>query len=120
MSSKLAGPVAFSVDGVNYDVVDSLTYSTGGWRREELLSLSGPKGEFREVPYHGRITANIRDHRDSSLADWQAMSNVTVIARLANGKTVSGSGLFVLDAIEINAADATFSVTFCGAEIIES
>lgn len=120
MPTKLAGAVAFSVDGVNYDVVDTISYQSGGWRREELLSLSGAKGEFREVPFHGRISVNIRDHRGSSLADWQAMSDVTVIARLANGKTVSGSGLFVIDAVEINAADATFAVTFCGAEIIES
>ena len=120
MSKKVAGVIAFSVNSVNFDVVDSITYEVGGFRREPMPVLSGNRAQYKEIPIDGTIKANIRDTGSTGAADWMAYTDATVIARLGNGKTVTGTGMYVSDSIEVSGTDAVFSVTFIGAEVLES
>lgn len=117
---RLAGITLFSVNGAYFDVVGDVSWAQGGWKREPLISLSGPKGEFKEVPYDGMIKATLRDKGDLSIDDFAKMEDVTVVVENANGKSISGSAMYCTGEIEVNPIDATFGVTFQGASVEEN
>lgn len=115
---RRAGVTGGFINGVSYDITEA-RYSPSRWVRETLKGLNGIHG-YSENPQQGRITMTIRDASGMTVSDFNNMSAVSVQLQLANGKAVSGDGMWVTEAIEVSAAEATFEVTFEGFDLVES
>jgi hypothetical protein len=111
-SRRLAGIVSFTVDGESWDVVDGLEYQPDGASRETLKGQSRVEG-FSEMPNQGMISATLRDRGDEAVRNLGAKTHATVIAISANGKTVSGFGMWrVGEPPSVKTKDGTFEIKF--------
>lgn len=106
----LAGTATVSVDGVSYLLKGDLEYQVSGEKRETLLGQDGPHGPSGVV-IQGYISGTFRDSGTISMSDIAAMIGVTVVAELANGKTVIGTnGWRVGEPPVVKTEDGTFDV----------
>jgi hypothetical protein len=110
-TKRLAGIAYISVNGKTYMLAADAAYSVSKVSRETLVGQDRVHG-FSEKPKAGSISAQLRDARDLTVADFNAMDDVTVVLELANGKTVVGSNMWTVDAQEVKTAEATFEVKF--------
>lgn len=115
----LAGTSFLFIDGVEYAVVDSVGYQVARSVKETLTGQNGVHG-FSVKPVAPFITAKIRDSAGTSVADFEAMENVSVSLELTSGKRITGNGMWCVNAQEVNSDDATFTVRFEGPDVQES
>lgn len=106
---RLAGIAFLTVDGVNYMLQGDLEYQVSRVSRDTLVGQDKVHG-FSEKPVAGHISGTLRDSAGLSLADINAMTNVTVIIELANGKTVIGRNMWAVDVQAVKTMEATFEV----------
>lgn len=109
----LAGIAYLSIDGTPYQVAGGAKYDVSTVSREGLVGMDGPHG-FKETPKFGSISVSLRDSGGLSVAALNAMTSVTVVLQLANGKTIMGGACFTADAQEVDAAEATLEVKWLG------
>lgn len=110
-TNRLAGIASVWIDGVTYMLVGDLSYSCSTAKRESLAGQSGVQG-YSEMPVAPFISATLRDSAELSLVDINGMTNVTVVCELANGKTVTGRNMWIVDVQEVKTQEATFEVRF--------
>lgn len=110
-TKRLAGIAYITVNGKSYMLAADATYSVSKVSRETLTGQDRVHG-FSEKPKAGSISGQFRDARDLTVADFNAMDDVTVVLELANGKTVVGSNMWTVEAQEVKTAEATFEVKF--------
>lgn len=115
---RLAGTVFLYVDGQNYMLAGDFEYSVSTVSRETLIGMDRVHG-FSAKPNAGHIAGTIRDSSSLSLAQINAMENVTVIAQLTNGKTIVGRNMWAVDTQTAKAADATIEIKFEGTDVSE-
>jgi hypothetical protein len=108
-TNRLAGVAYVSVDGQSYMLVGDLTYSVSKISRETLIGQDRVHG-YAEKPHAGFISGTFRDAGGLTVANFNAMTNVTVTAELANGKTVIGRNMWTVEAQEIKTAEGSFDV----------
>lgn len=106
---KLAGTAFITVDGINYMLQGEFTWGVAQVNRETLIGMDGIHG-YKEKPIAGFIAATIRDADNLTVADFNAMTNVTVVGELANGKTIIGRNMWTVTAQEVKSEDAVFEV----------
>lgn len=112
-TNRLAGTAFLSVNGITYQLEGALTYSPVKVMRETLKGQDGVHG-YKEMPEPGKIGGSIRDSGGLTVADFNAMTDATIVLQLANGKTVTGSNMWTVDAIEVDTVDAKFEVKWEG------
>ena len=112
-ATRRAGIASLEINGEVVDVASDLAYDATYIKREMLLGQSGIQG-FSEMPKTGSISATIRDSGSMSVANFMQMTNVPVVAVLANGKTVYGDSLTCTECSEVKTGEATFDVKFEG------
>lgn len=110
---RLAGVANIYVDGASYMLAGDLAYSPSKVKRESLVGQDSVHG-FSEMPVAGYISGTFRDAASLTVADFNAMSNVTVVCTLANNKTVTGVGMWVVEVQEVKTQEGTFEVRFEG------
>ena len=115
----LAGTASVTVDGTTYMVEGAFKYRPSTVKRETLTGMDGVHG-YKETPVAGAISMSLRDAGDFLVATVNGMRNVTVVAQLANGKLITGSGMWSVDDQEVDSADAKFDVRFEGLTVTES
>lgn len=115
----LAGIASLTIDGVNYLVAGDLKYQVSGRKRETLEGQDSIHG-FSEKPRAGKISLSLRDRGDLSVAAVQAMTNVTIVAELANGKTIVGSNMWSVEDQEVDTTDGKFDAVFEGKSVQEA
>jgi hypothetical protein len=108
-TNRLAGIAYVSVDGQSYMLEGDLTYSVSKVARETLIGQDRVHG-YSEKPHAGFISGTFRDAGGLTVANFNAMTNVTVTAELANGKTVILRNGWTVDAQEVKTAEGTFEV----------
>ncbi|MDE2342917.1 MAG: phage tail tube protein [Betaproteobacteria bacterium] len=118
-SKRLAGVASMTIDGDVWDVVGDLEYSPSTVARETLKGQTAVEG-YSEMPTQGYISARLRDRADETVYSLNGKTGTTIIAQLANGKTVYGYGLWQTGEIGVNTQEATFSIKFEGASVVES
>ena len=118
-TKRLAGLARITVDGIAQMLAGELTYSMNVTTRETLMGQDKVHG-FKEMPHAGFISASIRDSAGLSVADFNAMSNVTVVCEVANGKTVVGRGMWTVDAQEVDSQEGKFTVKWEGVSVEEA
>jgi hypothetical protein len=110
---RLAGVANVYVNGASYMLAGDLAYSPSKVKRESLVGQDSVHG-FSEMPVAGYISGTFRDAASLTVADFNGMSNVTVVCTLANGKTVTGVGMWVVEVQEVKTQEGTFEVRFEG------
>lgn len=118
-TNRLAGIAYLSVNGQSYMLAGDLSYNPSKVSRESLVGQDGIHG-YSEKPHVGSISGSFRDGGSLTVADFNAMTNVTVTAELANGKTIIGSGMWTVDVQEVKTAEATFEVKWEGFSVEEA
>ncbi|WP_424138166.1 phage tail tube protein [Roseomonas chloroacetimidivorans] len=116
---RLAGGAYLTTDGIGWAVVGEPGYRLSSVTRETMASMSGIDG-YSEKPQAPYIKAQVRDMPGLSIADLGDMTNVTVELQLNNGKIVTGIGMWLAGAPEVNSTDATCSVQFEGGTVVIS
>lgn len=110
---RIAGTAFLKADGAQYLLAGSLTVSIDNLERDGKAGLSGVAG-YGEAPRVPFIEGEVFLTADLSTATLLAMTNVTVTAELANGRTYVLSNAWTAKARELNAADGTTTVRFEG------
>lgn len=111
----LAGTAELTVDGTAYMVTGDFKYKPGNRKRETLGGMDSIHG-FKETPSAPFIAFNLRDWGGLTVADINTWTDVTCVAKLANGKTVIGSAMWSVDEQEVDSTEAKFDVRLEGTD----
>lgn len=117
--SSLAGTGSVTVDGTTYMVEGDVKYKVSTKSRETKTGYDGVHG-YTEKYVAGLISMRFRDSGGLTVADFNAMTDVTVVLTLANGKVVTGKGMWTTEDQEVDAMEATFDVKFEGPSVTEA
>lgn len=112
-SNRLAGTANLSVDGQTYMLVGDFEYNPSTRTRETLTGMDTVHG-YSEKPVSGHISGTLRDSNGLTVADLNAMTGVTVVVQLANGKTIIGSNMWTVENQTVKSTDATIEVRWEG------
>lgn len=115
----LAGTAYVTVDGLTVMVEGSFKYKPTRVKRETLTGMDGVHG-YKEKPSAGSISMSLRDSRGTSVIGFNNQTSVTVVAQLANGKTIIGSNMWTVDEQEVDSEDAKFDVKWEGLSVTEN
>ncbi len=118
-TQRLAGIAYLSVDGQSYMIAADLSYSVSTVSRETLVGQDKVHG-YSEKPHAGFIAGTLRDAKILSLAKINGMTKVTVVAELANGKTIVGRNMWTVEAQEVKTAEGSFEVRWEGLSVEEA
>lgn len=117
-TNRLAGTAYLSVDGNTYMLAGDFAYSPSTVSRESLVGMDAVHG-YSEKPIVGHISGTLRDSNGLSVASLNRMTNVTVVAELANGKTIVGRNMWTVESQSVKSADATIEVKWEGLSVTE-
>jgi len=112
-TNRIAGIANISVDGVTHLLSGEFTYSPADVERKSLVGQDQVHG-YSEMPRAPFISGTLRDSSVLTVKDFNAMSDVTIHAELANGKTIIGRGMWTVDAQEVKTQEGTFEVRWEG------
>jgi hypothetical protein len=118
-ANLLAGIGNVSIDGTQFNISD-VTWGPPTWEYESLSGYNGFHG-FKAKGYKpGFIAFKVRDEATIKASDFRTYTNSEVIVNMANGKTIDGQPMRCVDAVEVDANEADFSVRFEGPTVGES
>jgi len=118
-TNRLAGIAYLTVDGKSFMLAGDFTYMPSAVARETLVGQDRVHG-YSEKPVAGFISGTIRDAGGLSVGDINAMTDVTVVGELANGKTVIGRNMWTVDTQEVATTEGTFAVKWEGFSVEEA
>ncbi|MCJ2053994.1 phage tail tube protein [Methylobacterium sp. J-070] len=113
MGQRIAGTAYVKAGGKQYDLRGSFTVSPSRIKREGVAGQDGVHGfiETQRVPF---IKADLSTTAGLTIAELDAMEDVTVTAELANGKNYVLSGAWTEAAHEIDTAAGKVAVNWGG------
>lgn len=117
--NRLAGTATLTVDGQNYLLVGDFEYNPSTVTRESLVGMDDVHG-FSEKKRVGSISGTLRDTGGLTVADLNSMDNSTVVAQLANGKTIIGRNMWTVEDQTVKSTDATVEVKWEGPAVTET
>ena len=117
-SRRIAGTAYLTVDGVSYTLQSGLNWSPSQVTRETQMSMDADAG-YIEKPMQGFIEGVLRDGKAVTVRDFNAMTNVTVMVELANGKLVVGRNMWTVQAQEVDSEAGTFKVRWESPDVQE-
>lgn len=118
-TNRLAGVAYLSVNGGTLMLAGDLKYQLSGVKRETLTGQDGVHG-YSEMPVPGYIEAAVRDAGTAKVSDVNAQTNVTVVAELANGKTIVLRGGWTVETQEVETSEAKFTVRWESPSVVEA
>lgn len=116
---RLAGVASLTIDGDSWDIVSDLEYSPNTVVRETQKGQSRVEG-FSEMPKEGFMSMTLRDRSDATVYSLASKTSATIVAQLANGKTVYGAGMWQTGEISVRTQEASFAIKFEGPNVVES
>lgn len=118
-SNRMAGTASVTTNGVTIMVAGQFKYSPSTVKRETLTGMDRVHG-YKEKPSAPYISCQVRDSGGTTVADFNDMTDVTVVAELANGKTIIGTGMWTVESQEVDSEDAVFDVRWESFSVVES
>jgi hypothetical protein len=112
-TNRIAGTAYLSIDGTSYPLVGDFEYSPGLVERDSMAGMDGVHG-YSEKPVAPFIAGTIRDSGGLKVADINAMTNVSIVCELANGKVVTGSSMWNVQQPSAKSAEATIEARWEG------
>jgi hypothetical protein len=113
MDNANTGIAYLSIDGQTYRVAAELTYDPGSVDRETLKGQDGIHG-VKITPRAPFISAVIRESGGLSVADFNAMDDVTIFIEELNGKSVTGRSMWQVGETAVNTEEGTVTVRWEG------
>lgn len=117
-SQLLAGIAQLTVDGATYMLEGEAKYQAASVKRESLVGQDTVHG-FKSMPLAPYISMSVRDSGGLTVADFNSMTDVTVVLQLANGKVIVGRNMWTVEAQEVDTVEAKFEVRFEGPQVTE-
>jgi Phage tail tube protein len=117
-SNLIAGIATLAVAGVVQQLAGPAVYSPATVKREAMIGPDGFHG-WKETPVLPYAKVSIRDAGDMTVADFNAMRNITLTLNLANGKTVVGRNMGTTETVEVDTDEAKFELRFEGPQLSE-
>ncbi len=111
--NAVAGTAYLQVDGQSYPLVGEFEYDSGEVSREPAPGMDAVHG-FIEKPKHSYIKGTLRNMGSLTVAQLNAMVNVTVVCDLNNGKTVTGRNMWTKGDENAEAAEGKIPVEWNG------
>lgn len=118
-TNRIAGVCYLSIDGVATALVGEFSYRPASPTRETKVGADGVHG-YKEKPGAGMVKAKLRDGQGVSVTALGQMTNVTVTAELANGKTIIGRNMWVTEPPSADSEEAEIEITWEGPDVSES
>jgi hypothetical protein len=113
MGARIGGVLNITVDGRQYPIRGSVEVSPSSVKREGIAGQDYVHG-FTEMPVVPSIKANVSTTADVSLETLQNITDATIQATLANGKSYVLSQAWTVAAFAIDTAAGQVSVEFQG------
>jgi hypothetical protein len=117
-AERFAGMAYLKVDGRQYDLRGNFTVSPSRTERTGIAGLDRVHG-FSEMPRVPFIEGDLSTTAGLSITDLENITNATVTAELANGKTFVLSQAWSKAAFEISAHEGQVRVRWEGVECRE-
>ena len=108
-TNRVSGTAYLTVDGTSYPLVGELQYCVSSVTRETVVGQDTVHG-YKEKPHPGYISGTFRDTAGLTVANINSMTNVTVIAELANGKNIVARNAWTVEVQEVKTEEGTFDV----------
>ena len=118
ITNRLAGIAYIAADGATFLLSGNLSYRVARVERATLIGQDRVHG-YSEKPLPGMINATIRDSGGLSVASLSQMTNVTITCELANGKTIVGRNMWLIESPTVNTEDGTMDVKWEGPSVEE-
>lgn len=112
-ANRIAGVAFFKVNGTQYQLRGNLTLNVDEFEREGVAGMDGVHG-FTEKPIVPFIAGDFSDSAGLSLQEIAALTDVTVQADLANGKSYILRNAWAAQSRELNASEGTVAIRFEG------
>jgi hypothetical protein len=113
MSQRIAGLLQVKVDGQIYDAKGDWDYDLGDPKAEAVIGSNGVQG-YKETPQVPYLEGKFTDRGTLSVKALAAIRDATVIAELANGKTIVLRNAWYATNAKVNTAEAEIDVRFEG------
>lgn len=117
-ANKIGGIAYLKIDGAQYSLKGSFSYSPQTTTKEGVAGQDGPHG-YTEKPRCPSMKATLSDLGGVSVTTLAALTDVTVIAELNNGKVVTLTDAWIKGEITVNTEDGTYEVEFEGMDVNE-
>lgn len=118
MAQRIGGVLKISYDGNQIPAKGSFTVSPSSVEREGVAGQDYVHG-YTEKPRVPFIKGELSTRAEVSLEDLLAITNATVTADLANGKSYVLTEAWTKGAFEINTSEGSFEVEFQGTDCQE-
>lgn len=113
MGQRIAGLLQVKVDGQIYDAKGDWDYSLGLPKKEAVIGSNGVQG-YKETPQVPFIEGKFTDRGTLDLGALAGIDDATVIAELANGKTVVLRSAWYAGEGKVNTAESEIDARFEG------
>ena len=113
MGERIGGVLTLTIDGVQYPVRGSLKVSPSSVKRDGVAGQDAVHG-YTETPVVPGIEGEISTKNVVSLKDLEAITNSTVQADLANGRSYVLQQAWTEAAFEIDSAEGKFGLKLQG------
>jgi hypothetical protein len=115
----LAGTATVSVNGTTHMLRADFKYKAGDKKRDTKNGMDGIHGygEAYSAPY---ISMKLSDWGGLTVADFNSMTDATVVGQLANGKTIIGRDMWTVEEQEVDSMEGAFDVRFEGPQVTET
>ncbi|WP_342106294.1 phage tail tube protein [Methylobacterium sp. SI9] len=113
MGKRIAGTAYITADGVQLALRGNLNVSTSAFERNGIAGLDRVHG-YEEKPRVPFIECDVSLGNDTTIAQLEAITDATVVAKLATGRTHTLFGAWTKSAFELNAEQGMTRVRFEG------
>ncbi|WP_244785399.1 phage tail tube protein [Cupriavidus pauculus] len=118
-TNRIAGTANLTVDGKTYLLAGDFEYNPSKVTRTTLTGQDTVHG-YSEMPRPGSISATLRDAGGLRVSDLNGMTNVTIVAELANGKVIIGRNMWTVEDQNAKSTDATIETRWEGPSVTEN
>lgn len=118
-TNRIAGTANITVNGKSYLLAGDFEYNPSKVTRTTLTGQDSVHG-YSETPRPGSISGTLRDAGGLHVSDLNDMTNVTIVAELANGKVIIGRNMWTVEDQTAKSTDATIEVRWEGPSVTES
>jgi hypothetical protein len=119
MSNRLAGIANITINGTTVEVVGNFTWTSQNFRNEPLTSMSDPYPGYKQTLMPATLKFEGRDQSDTALSFYSNLTDATIVAVLANGKTLTMTNADLMEQPTVNESEATMELSFAAETITE-
>ena len=114
----VSGTAYFSLNGKRMRLAADATWTPSTPSRETVTGMDAVHG-YKQKPAAGKISVKLRDASDVSVTDLGNATNVSISIEEANGKTVTGAGMWCTEQPEVDVEEATIDWKLEGGSVTE-